>query len=193
MRQYFLKPTLPPEPRYSIASFPNAAVDYLAENAFQGKLLTPFAQGSYISWTLYPQVRVSLDGRYEVAYQEQVMLDHDALFKGCEGWQTLLDKYEPDAVLVDQHSELRPKLEAFRNESSPDAPTNSWRIAYEDDAFLILVRSGIDLPYIDRRGQKLYDGGTQAFSREYSYKNRQPRLEKLARNRAESVVSNEPQ
>ncbi len=168
----FWHPTLPPEPRYSIASFPNGAVDYLAENGFQGNLLTPFAQGAYVSWTLYPHVRVSLDGRYEVAYQDQVMEDHDALFNGTADWQDLLEKYEPDAVLVDQHSALRPKLEAFRSISDSSGPRDTWCIAYEDDAFLILARPGAGLPYRDRRGQPLIDGGRRAFSREYSYRNR---------------------
>ncbi len=170
----FWRPTLPPAPLYSIASFPAGAVDYLEQHAFQGNLLTPFAQGAYVSWTLYPNVRVSLDGRYEVAYEEQVMLDHEALFSGHGDWEKLLMKYECDAVLVDQSATLRPKLEVFRTawNNDQDGVCQPWRFVYEDDAFVVLAKKDVALPYMDLRGKTLVDGAWRAFSREYSFRHR---------------------
>ena len=181
----FWRPTLPPAPLYSIASFPSGAVDYLQSNAFEGKLLTPFAQGAYVSWTLYPQVKVSLDGRYEVAYEEQVMLDHDALFNGAQDWRQLMEKYGNDAVLVDQSSALRPMLDVFRLQQ------DEWRFVYEDDAFVVLAKDHLSLPYVDRRGQPLADGAWSAFSREYSFRQRGNWSNINAASLAEPVVMSE--
>ncbi len=191
----FWRPTLPPEPCYSIASFPTGAVDYLKQHEFRGDLLTPFAQGAYISWTLYPKVRVSLDGRYEVAYEEQVMLDHYALYAGSSEWPQLLEKYDSDAVLVDQASALRPFLDVFRSEAAagPEAlPTeHRWKFAYEDDAFVVLVKEGSALPRVDRRGQPLVDGAWSAFSREYSFRGRRALAFRNLNDKPESIVAAE--
>ncbi|MDX1927084.1 MAG: hypothetical protein SFV81_11230 [Pirellulaceae bacterium] len=171
----FWRPTLPPAAKYSEACFPTGAVEYLEQHKFRGNLLTPFAQGAYVSWTMYPNVRVSLDGRYEVAYEEQVMLDHDALFKGKPEWPTLLEKYPCDAVLVDQNSELRPLLEVFRNENTdqPLPTKHRWNFIYEDDAFVVLTKGTIEtLPYVDRRTEPLIDGIQSAFSHKYSFRAR---------------------
>jgi hypothetical protein len=171
----FWQPTLPPAPKYSVACFPSGAVEYLEQHNFRGNLLTPFAHGAYISWTLYPNVRVSLDGRYEVAYEDQVMLDHESLFNGNDDWPQLLEKYPCDAVLVDQNSGLRPQLEVFRQEDSDKSiPTvNRWSFVYEDAAFVVLAKNACEtLPYADRRMEKLLDGVQSAFSRKYSYRNR---------------------
>lgn len=183
--QYW-RPTLPPAAKYSDASFPTGAVQYLEQNGFRGNLLTPFAQGAYVSWTMYPNVRVSLDGRYEVAYEEQVMLDHEALFSGEADWAMLLEKYPCDAVLVDQNSKLRPYLEVFRAvDSEATVPTvHRWTFAYEDDAFVVLTKdANKSLPYVDRRQEPLLDGIQSVFSDKYSYRRRrmndlvEPRVE----------------
>ncbi len=171
----FWRPTLPPAAKYSEASFPSGAVDYLERHNFSGNLLTPFAQGAYVSWTMYPNVRVSLDGRYEVAYEDQVMLDHESLFKGKPDWPKLLEKYPCDAVLVDQNSDLRPFLEVFRKENSelPIPTKQRWRFVYEDDAFVVLTKNVMEtLTYVDRRLEPLTDGVQSAFSRKYSYRTR---------------------
>ncbi len=178
----FWRPTLPPVPKYSEACFPTAAVEYLEKQNFRGNLLTPFAQGAYVSWTLYPNVKVSLDGRYEVAYEESVMLDHESLFNGESDWPQLLEKYPCDAVLVGQNSKLRPHLEIYRDqENSLSMPTESrWKFVYEDDAFVILSRDASrQLPYVDRRHVPLLDGVHLAFSKKYSHDARRKR-ERLA-------------
>jgi len=171
----FWRPTLPPAVKYSDACFPSGAVEYLELHKFRGNLLTPFAQGAYVSWTMYPNVRVSLDGRYEVAYEDQVMLDHESLFKGKADWPKLLEKYPCDAVLVDQNSDLRPLLEVFRKENSglPIPTEHRWSFVYEDDAFVVLTKNVSEtLPYLDRRLEPLTDGVQTAFSRKYSYRTR---------------------
>ena len=57
-----------PQPLY-----PVGPVQYLAKQKFAGNLMVPFRQGAYVSWRLYPAVKVSLDSRYEVAYPDAVV------------------------------------------------------------------------------------------------------------------------
>ncbi len=168
----FWRPTLPATPLHSVASYPTSAVEYLKQHGFTGNLLTPFNQGAYLSWEMYPAVRVSLDGRYEVAYQDQVMDDHHRLYSGQVNWIELLEKYPCDAALVDQNADLRPKLEIFRDQSTKTEFTTKspWRFVYEDDAFVILAPTNCPLPYVDRRDQPLIDGAWSTFSAAQSYR-----------------------
>ena len=168
---HFWLPSLPPKQLYSTACYPTGAVEYLKENNFQGNLMTPFHVGAYVSWEMYPHVRVSFDGRYEVAYQENVMPEHNQFLDGDEGWWNIMDKYPTDAVLVHRQAPVCEKLEIFRDQY--DQPTKkTWRFAYEDDSFLVLSKSDSTLPYVDHRGQQLTDGAWEAFSDEHAHWNR---------------------
>ena len=80
--------------------YPTQAVEHLRKTGFRGHLLTPFIAGGYCIWELYPQVKVSLDGRYEVAYQAGVFEDHVTLFEARSGWREVLAKYSADMLLV---------------------------------------------------------------------------------------------
>ena len=132
--------------------YPIEATRYLAEHRFSGNLLTPFHAGAYVSWRLSPKVKVSLDGRYEVAYEPPVFEEHWEFFEGGAEWARLLDKYPHDAILVHQSAKVRPLLKVFRDPGCTHLPTRQrWRFAYEDDAYIILTRPAIKLPYEDHR------------------------------------------
>ena len=178
---HFWRPTLPPLPRYSSASYPSEALAYLKSQEFTGNLMTPFHVGAYVSWEMYPQVRVSFDGRYEVAYQAQVMPDHNRFYDAEENWWTILDKYATDAVLIHKQAKICGYLDAFRypRENAADVeaqllmehpPTaRRWRVTYEDDAFAILVPANSAFPGVDRRGLPLPDAAAETFSSEHAH------------------------
>lgn len=115
--------------------------------------MVPFTAGAYVSWKLYPAVRVSLDERYEVAYPTQWIEEVVAFYNADPGWETTLTRYATDAVLVPWYSEL--------NDLLGDAPDYAggrlWRCVYRDDAFSIFVREGIGsrFPARDRRGDMI--------------------------------------
>jgi hypothetical protein len=44
-------------------AYPVGAVEYLAQQHFAGNLMVPFRQGAYVSWKLFPAVKVSIDSR----------------------------------------------------------------------------------------------------------------------------------
>lgn len=179
---HFWRPSLPPAPLYSTACFPVAAVDYLQENDFQGNLFTPFHVGAYVSWEMHPHVKVSFDGRYEVAYRAGVMEEHNTFLAGKAGWWELLEKYHTDGILVHRDAPLyKFALKTLGGDSSECPPELAdWEICYADDSFLIAVSGDWDLPVVDDRGQALPDGAIAAFSPEHHHSRRdthpRPRL-----------------
>lgn len=166
----FWRPTLPAMPSQSFTCQPISAVEYLRQNEFKGNLLTQFNEGAYVSWELYPHVKVSLDGRYEVAYPPAVIEDFQRFAIGAAGWAEVLDKYPCDAALIHQEAQIRPKLEVFRHETQ--LTQQAWRFVYEDDAFVILARKGVDLPYVSRLQEPLSDGAAKLFTQMHAHNHR---------------------
>ncbi len=163
-------PSLPSRPVYSKSCYPSEAVEYLREQRFSGNLITPFQYGSYISWRMFPQVKVSLDSRYEVAYQEHVLAEH-VQFTKAQGdhWWALLDQYPTDLALIESTAPVVAQLDklstAYSTENPP--PTREpWEIVYRDDSYVILASQtwAEKLPRVDRRQQHLADRVDEAFS-----------------------------
>ncbi len=168
---HFWLPSLPPKQLYSTACYPTGAVEYLKEHNFSGNLFTPFHVGSYVSWEMYPAVKVSFDGRYEVAYQDQVMPDHNLFLAGEGEWWTILDKYPTDAVLIHKPAPVSSRLEVYRDGYQGPIPHTKyrWRFVYEDDSFLVLAAEHCRLPAVDHRGRSLKDGAWEAFSSAHAH------------------------
>jgi hypothetical protein len=124
--------------------YPVGAVDYLKEIDFHGNVMVPFVPGGYVSWKLHPQVKVSLDGRYEVAYQPGLLEESVHFYDAEPGWQQTLDKYRTDLVMVPHNTPLAPHMEV----------QTTWRRVYRDDTYDIYSRPGLDLPVVDRSGEK---------------------------------------
>jgi hypothetical protein len=133
--------------------YPVGATDYLAEHRFVGNLMTPFGQGAFVSWKLYPEVKVSFDSRYEVAYPPGAFEEHRLLYAGEAGWRAVLDKYPADAVLVPRQS----SLDSLLSHDSGAGDAISWRLVYRDDGFSVFVRGATSphLPMTDRSGERI--------------------------------------
>lgn len=126
---------VPSEDPKSPMVYPVGVVNYLKARNFSGNMLTPFACGAYVSWECYPQIKVSLDGRYEVAFREDVLPKHNLFYAAEPGWQTVLDEYPADVILVQQIAPIRQQLE------SPEAGTTfPWKVVYEDSVFALFAR-----------------------------------------------------
>lgn len=126
--------TIPNKDPNGAMVYPTGAVRFLNENSFAGNVMTPFATGAYVSWMCYPNVRVSLDGRYEVAYREDVLPKHDVFYGAEPGWQDVLDEFAADLVLVQTNAAVRKSL------GKPGTNTDSWRVIYEDPVFALYTK-----------------------------------------------------
>lgn len=133
------KSKLPSSGVESSMVYPVEAVEFLKRSEFQGNLITPFAAGAYVSWYCYPNIRVSLDGRYEVAYREDVLPKHDVFFNADNRWYDVLTEYEPDAILVKQNAPVRQLL------GKKEHDTEHFRLAYEDDTYAVFVHDSLSV------------------------------------------------
>lgn len=122
-----------PQPLY-----PVGPVVYLQQQKFTGNLLVPFRVGAFVSWKLYPAVKVSLDSRYEVTYSDTVMRQIFDFYDGRPGWQSTLMAYPTDAVLLPKDAPILPVF-----------GSSGWRRVYTDRQFEIYARPDLDLPVND--------------------------------------------
>jgi hypothetical protein len=133
--------------------YPVGAVRYLREQAFEGNLLVPFDVGAYVSWKLYPAVKVSCDGRYEVAYPPEQVEELWRFYAHSDNWQNVLQRYPSDAILVPRGHRLEKRLGTVADAN--DSP--AWWAVYRDDGYVVYAHQPVsrDLPVVDRSGQIL--------------------------------------
>jgi hypothetical protein len=125
--------------------YPVGAVDYLREQRFAGNLLVGFDWGAYVSWKLAPDVKVSMDSRFEVAYPPEIEAEQFAFWMADPGWQDLLalERYRTtDLILAPRFlaSQIHAKL----------AELPGWKRVYRDATFELFARASSLLPLVDR-------------------------------------------
>ena len=101
-------------PLSPVGEDPVREVDILAMAGAKGNLAAPFAWGSYVSWRLYPNVKISMDGRYETTYPESTFKLNNDFYDHRGDWLRLCREFKVDYVILDlQWERLRPEeLEA---------------------------------------------------------------------------------
>ncbi len=112
-----------PEDRY-----PVAAVGRL--EAERGNLAVFFNWGEYALYLLYPGVLVSIDGRYETVYPEEVVRANWDFTRGAPGSAAFLDTYPADFALYPRETGAARWL----------AGASSWSLWEEDDLFVLYRR-----------------------------------------------------
>jgi hypothetical protein len=97
-------------PLSPIGEDPVRETDILARAGARGNAATPFGWGSYVSWRLYPNIKISMDGRYETAYPESTFDLNNAFYDHQGDWLRLCREYKVDFVILDlQNERLRPE------------------------------------------------------------------------------------
>ena len=125
--------TLPSQPNQDkkfSSYYPLGAINYIKERALSGNLLTEFSWGEYLMWALYPQCRVSLDGRYEQVYPESISKEYFDFIFYRGNWQGFLNKYPPDMILIQGSSKL---YAALKKEPG-------WKQEYYDAGAALFLR-----------------------------------------------------
>lgn len=114
--------------------YPVGPVKYLAEQRFAGNVMVPFRLGAYVSWRLFPAVKVSLDSRYEEIYPEAVVESMFGFYDARPGWRSTLDAYSTDLVLVPRDAAIAQVI-----------PEAGWRRVYRDKEFEVYAKPGRSL------------------------------------------------
>jgi hypothetical protein len=117
------------QPITEAKSYPAAAVDFIANNNLPQPIFNEYIWGGYLIWRLYPNYRVSMDGRADV-YGDDLIDEFLSVHDGEPKWRESLDRRGVRTVLV-----------------QPDVPLASllrvdagWQKVFEDQSSIIFVR-----------------------------------------------------
>lgn len=110
-------------------------VEHLKAINFKGNLWTPLHWGAYSLFHLYPNVKVSLDGRWTTAYPLKVMEDNMKFaYRGDKNvWENILDQYSADAALVEYDN---PVIQEMKH-------SMTWRFVLLGEAGGLLIRNSL--------------------------------------------------
>lgn len=146
------RPYLPVALANERGNYPLGAVDYLASQKFHGKLVTDFDAGAYVTWKLYPQVLVSLDGRYEAAFKPGVMEDHLEFFDAKENWGKWLDQWQAEGVVVPAGSKLGLHLQTIAPQTTTNLAAHQfpgsdrrWKCVYRDPGTMVWMEESVSI------------------------------------------------
>ena len=112
------------------AKYPVSAVLFLKQNGIKGDILVPFEWGEYAIWKLYPDSKVSIDGRFRTVYSEDVLNDHFAAAGDESRLKDLLEKYPADIILGRQNP-LYQRLISTQDR---------WVYVYSDPTSIVFVK-----------------------------------------------------
>lgn len=110
-------------------TFPEAAVDWIAENHPEGYLYNTYSWGGYIIWRLYPRYQVYIDGRADV-YGDKFIYTYMDVYRARPDWEKMLIKQAVHLVLIEPESGLAIGLRQ----------SSDWDIVYEDQISVVFDR-----------------------------------------------------
>jgi hypothetical protein len=79
--------------------YPKNALNFIKINNIRGNILLPFDWGEDAIWHLYPDNKVSIDGRYDTVYPKNITDDQLNGSMSEEKWEELINKYPTDIIL----------------------------------------------------------------------------------------------
>jgi hypothetical protein len=111
-------------------TLPVGAVDFLRREGRRGTLWNEYIWGGYLIWHLYPELRVSIDGRMAV-YGPARFAEHLVVSEVSPGWQDALARLDVSAAVVRSGTPLVAALRA-----------SGWQVRYEDVVATVLDPPG---------------------------------------------------
>ena len=105
-----------------VSFFPDRAVALIAESQVNGNLAVEFNWGEYVLWHLGPSVLVSMDGRRETVYPDEIYEMYLDFVEGTSGWDDMLNDYDTQFALVNRNGPAR-NLMLLKE---------GWELVYED-------------------------------------------------------------
>jgi hypothetical protein len=112
--------------------FPVRAVELLKRSGVRGNMAVPFAWGEYVIWHLAPGVKVSIDGRRETVYSDEIYQRTLDFERGTGVWTALLLHAPTDFVLAYNASPTANLM----------SRTQGWRPLYQDTFCVLFLRDG---------------------------------------------------
>lgn len=107
-------------------AFPVNATRWLKANPQSGRMFNDLNWGGYLAWNLHPQ-KTFVDSVADVT--GEVTMDYEIILTTSQGWETLLDQYDIEWMILESDSPLARAL-----------LDRQWEILYEDETAIILRR-----------------------------------------------------
>jgi hypothetical protein len=114
---------------------PYGAVFFLRTSGAGGRVYNPLWWGSYLTWELYPEVRVSMDGRNVTLFSCEMVGENLTFYLAEEADPGTPLAHGPDFLLVPADAPVLPRLRG----------DGRWRAVFEDGDAVIFVPAGTQL------------------------------------------------
>lgn len=95
--------------------FPVKEVEFIKINNIKGNILTEFGLGSYVSYKLYPDNLIYMDGRYEEVYNDKEFDKLMTFEQKKEGWESVLKDYPTDILLMEKTIPIYETMEKHKD------------------------------------------------------------------------------
>ena len=82
--------------------YPIKEVEFIKLNKLKGNILSNFGFGSYISYKLYPNNLIYMDGRYEEVYYDYMVPVLKEFFLAYPNWKQLITYFPPDIMILEK-------------------------------------------------------------------------------------------
>lgn len=115
------------------ATLPVDAVEYIKAHDLPGRIFNSYNWGAYLLWEL-PAQPVFIDGRTDL-YNDEIIAEWLKIVRAEPGWQTAMDAWGVQTVLVEPSLPLAGQLTA-----------EGWREVYRDSVSVVIIRQEIDHP-----------------------------------------------
>jgi hypothetical protein len=112
--------------------FPSRAIALLSQSGFRGNMAIPFTWGEFVLWHLGPEVKVSIDGRRETIYSDEVYRETLDFERGTGVWDALLKSSATDLVLTHNGSPTANLM----------SKADGWLPLYQDTFCVLFIRAG---------------------------------------------------
>lgn len=115
--------------------FPVKPVDILIHSKITGNLVVSFGWGNYAMWRLYPNIKISICGRYEAMYPESTFLmNEDFFLRKGKDWDRIFRQCKVDFIIFN-FSKTRPH--------SSDIDNLGFEMVWHDDFSALFARKEI--------------------------------------------------
>jgi hypothetical protein len=113
--------------------YPLRAVALLKQSGVEGNVAVHFDWGEYVLWHLGPRVKVSIDGRRDTVFSDDVYMENVRFRQGEPDWDAVVRRPETDLALVSKHF---PVFKLMNDKQS------GWNLVYEDPICGLFARKG---------------------------------------------------
>ena len=101
--------------RTDLNKFPVKEVEFVKINNIKGNILTEFGLGSYVSYKLYPDNLIYMDGRYEEVYEDKEFNNLMNFGKMENDWKAVIRDYPTEILLLEKHIPIYKTIEKSIN------------------------------------------------------------------------------